>query len=257
MENLTHALYMAFAVLVFIIAFTYSLAMVNSLNNTTETLVYELDKTNFYDTLTLDYLITNNDKGYNDTDRVSKVVGIESIIPTLYRYYKESFAVRILDENGNLIQIFDATIEGDVMTAATTVPANRTAEQRALLSLYGAKKNGTNNPNNLYGATWLGSTNKDTKSRIDMYIYGGAGYINNTYVDYGQDFNNLKISSIKGTNPAKIYLNNFKDRKFKETFSQYSYEGDTLTTEDDELISVTGTKQISTKIIITYELLPE
>ena len=93
-----------------------------------------------------------------------------------------------------------------------------------------------------------------------MYIYGGAGYINNTYVDYGQVFDDkasLDVSAVNNTDPTKIYLNNFKDRKFKETFSQYSYEGDTLTTEDDELISLTGTKQIATKIIITYELLPE
>jgi hypothetical protein len=100
-----------------------------------------------------------------------------------------------------------------------------------------------------------GNINKDTKTRIDMYIKGSKGYINNQLVDYSIAYSNLNL----GTNVEKadrIYLNNFKNRKFKEIFSQYAYEGDTITDEYDELVSLTGTKQISTKIVITYQLMP-
>ena len=56
---------------------------------------------------------------------------------------------------------------------------------------------------------------------------------------------------------STLSLNYYKDRLFKETFAQYAYEGDTLTTEDDELETLTGSHQVSTKIIITYQLLPD
>ena len=58
-----------------------------------------------------------------------------------------------------------------------------------------------------------------------------------------------------GTLGNKIYLNNFKNRKFKEIFSKYAYEGDTITDEMDELVTLTGSKKVSTKIVITYQLM--
>lgn len=83
------------------------------------------------------------------------------------------------------------------------------------------------------------------------------GYINNTWVDYGRDcsHDNLVITEKDGTLKNKIYLNNFKNRKFKEIYSQYAYEGDTITDESDELVTLTGSKQVSTKIVITYQLI--
>lgn len=81
------------------------------------------------------------------------------------------------------------------------------------------------------------------------------GYINNTWVDYGRDCSGLAITEKDGTLKNKIYLNNFKNRKFKEIFSRYAYEGDTITDETDELVTLTGSKQVSTKIVITYQLI--
>jgi len=241
MENLTHALYMAFAVFVFIIAFTLTLYMVNKLNSTAKTLVYRLDKTNYYDSLVLNEIIKSNDDNGVD-NRTAKIVGIDTIIPTLYRYYKESFAVKILDSDGSLLQYFDTTTESAINTAKSTLEANRTDEQKSLLELY------DKGDANLFGAPWLGHT-EDAQKRIDMYINGSKGYINNTLVDYSGE-NNLK---------------KYRENNFKEIFSQYAYEGDTVTesTYDengevkDELISLTGTKQISTKIVITYQLLKD
>lgn len=258
MENLTKALYLSLAVFVFIVAFSLTMYLMNKLHTTAYTLVYRLDKTNYYDSLVLDEVIsTNNDTDVNN--RTERVVGIDTIIPTLYRYYKESFAVKILDENGTLLQYFDTTAEGDVMRATATLESKRTSEQKALLSLYGA----SNRACNMFGAPWLGSTNKDAKERIDMYINGLSGYINNTFVDFSKTYSGLALGTTIEAN--KIYLNNFKNRKFKEIFSQYAYEGDTITESTynaegditDDLITLTGSKQQSTKIVITYQLLSE
>lgn len=230
MENATHALYMAAAFLVFIGAFSYSLYMVNKLNTTANMLVYRLDETNYYDSLDLTELIADSD----NTTNSYKIVSIDSIIPVLYKYYRESYTVRILDTNGELLQLFDTTVEGEVMTATNLLSSRRTDRQKALLSLYGDSDKACY----MFGAPWLGSTNKDTKERIDMYISGDSGYINNTWVDYSGN-----------------YLRQYEDRQFQEIFSEYTYEGDTITSEDGEE-TLTGTRQTSAKIVITYQLLP-
>ena len=230
MENATHALYMAAAFLVFISAFSYSLYMVNKLNTTANTLVYRLDETNYYDSLDLTELIADSD----NTTNSYKIVSIDSIIPVLYKYYRESYTVRILNTNGELLQLFDTTVEGEVMTATNLLSSRRTDRQKALLSLYGDSDKACY----MFGAPWLGSTNKDTKERIDMYISGDSGYINNTWVDYSGN-----------------YLRQYENRQFQEIFSEYTYEGDTITSEDGEE-TLTGTRQTSAKIVITYQLLP-
>jgi hypothetical protein len=153
MENLTQALYIAFAVAVFVIAFTVTLYLVDKVNTTSETLVWSLDSTKYYDSLELTDLISDND---GDTNNTSRIVGIDTIIPSLYRYYKESFAVKILDEKGNLMQYFDTTTEGEVNTAASTIASARTEQQKALLSLYNASGNSCY----LFGTPWLGGGRK-------------------------------------------------------------------------------------------------
>lgn len=239
MENLTHAIFMAFAFSTFVIAFSVSLFLINKLNSTAKTVMYSLDRP-YYDSFELGSVIEDN----NEERNRSRIVGIDTIIPTLYRYYKESFAVKILDEKGNLLQYFDTTTEGDVNSAKSYISSEsetgRLAEnkRKALLSLY---DNDTLTCY-MFGAPWLGNITKDAKSRIDMYISGGKGFINDTLVDYSKEGHNLK---------------DYEKRKFREIFTQYAYEGDTITDENDELVTLTGSKQIATKIIIIYQLLPE
>lgn len=225
MENLSKALYLAFAMIIFVIAFSVSLFLVDKLNTTAKSIVYRLDYA-YYDSLSLDKLIENNE----DRNR-SRIVGVDTIIPTLYRYYKESFAVEILDSSGNLLQYFDTTTEGDVNAAVATI--DKTNKQRAILKAY---NQGTAQ---MFGAPWLANIDRDAKTRVDMYISGKKGYINNVLVDYTG--NNLK--SHEGS-------------KFKEIFTQYAYEGDTISSNPEdggEIISLTGNKQIATKIIIIYK----
>lgn len=242
MENLTHAIYMAFAFLMFVIAFSVALFLVNGLNTTANTLVYTLDG-DYYDSFALGEIIENN----NERNR-SRIVGVDTIIPTLYRYYKENFAVKILDTDGTLLQYFDTTTEGNVNEAKATAENLRTDEQKALLSLYDADNSGKAYSScYMFGAPWLANINKDAKTRIDMYVNGTKGYINNTLVDYLFEV---------GPQKKLVSLNHYQDRQFKEIFTQYAYEGDTIKDENDELVTLTGSKQVSTKIIIIYQLLP-
>ena len=236
MENVTQALYIAFAFLVFIIAFSVALFLVDKVNNTANHLVYRLDKTNYYDSLTLDSLISDNDNADVDNN-TSRIVGLETVIPTLYRYYKESFSVKMLDSSGNLLQYFDTTTEGDLNSAIKTLDGSgvsrRTDKQKALIQLYDENKTA---PYYMFGVPWLANIDRDTKTRIDLYVHRKKGYINNVEVDY----------TTRGLPNAT---------KFKEIFTQYAYEGDTITDENDELVTLTGSKQVSTKIVITYQVI--
>ena len=167
MENIIHALYMVFAMLSFVIAFSVSLLLVSKLNFAAKTIVYNLNGS-YFDSFSLGELISDNE---DDRNR-SRIVGVDSIIPTLYRYYKESFAVKILDENENLLQFFDTTTEGDVNNAKIQVerptPPGVTisdkekfekGKQQALLALYDNKTN----PCYLFGAPWLANIDRDAK----------------------------------------------------------------------------------------------
>ena len=130
MENLSHALYLVFAMLAFVIAFSVALVLVNQLNSTTETIVYKLDGS-YYDSFSLGKMIEDTE----DRNR-SRVVGVDTIIPTLYRYYKESFSVKILDETGDLLQYFDTTTETEVNKALSKIASERTSKDNAILKLY-------------------------------------------------------------------------------------------------------------------------
>ena len=229
MENAIDAIKMAFGMIVFVIAMSATMYLFNSASATSKVLLYAADKTNYYDNIEVaDENITN------------RVVNVETIIPTLYRYFKENFAVQIYDKSGKLTQIFDVNIEGKVRKAAGTREVSRTSEQKALLSLYGVSnsgKPGLQNPY-LFEAPWIGNTSKDIKTRIDLYVNGKCGYINGTRVDYTD--NNLK----------KFQKRN---AKFSEQFTEYSYKGDTISVgEGDGIETITGNSKAETKIVIIY-----
>ena len=158
-----------------------------------------------------------------------------------YEYYKENFAVQIIDGTGTLVQIFDLNIEGKVRKAAATPIGRRTDEQKALISLYGralSSMDPTKNPN-LFEAPWIGNTSKDTKTRIDLFVNGECGYINGTKVDYTA--NNLKRFQNSGA-------------KFIEQYTEYAYKGDTISSEDGTE-TITGNTKPETKIVITYSVI--
>ncbi|MBP3255932.1 MAG: hypothetical protein J6M60_05540 [Clostridia bacterium] len=109
MENASDALLMAFGVLVFVIALTVAITSFSQAREVSELVIYNSDSTNFYE--------------YEEVSvgaSRSRIVGIETIIPTLYRYSKENYTVlfRVGDgynpETGNfdggtkVMEIFDS-----------------------------------------------------------------------------------------------------------------------------------------------------
>ena len=229
MENAIDAIKMGFGMIVFVIAMSAAMYLFTTASSTSQVLLYAADKTNYYDNIEV-----------TDENVTNRIVDVETIIPTLYRYFKENFAVQIYNKKGELTQVFDINIEGKVRRAAATREISRTGEQRALISLYGVSDLGNPGENNpyLFEAPWIGNTSKDIKTRIDLYVNGSCGYINGTRVSYLN--NNLK----------KFQNNN---AKFLEQFTEYAYKGDTISVGEGENIeTITGNAKTENKIVITY-----
>lgn len=234
MDDAVQALIMAFSVLVFVIALSVSMMLIGQARNTSDILTQYSDLTAFYDNIQLD-----NSEGVEETERI---VGLDTVVPTLYRYYKENFCVKIYDVDNTLLQIFDVNIETNLRRAIVNTNAGSSQTDQELIrdEAYINIYNNSSTPYCLYGAPWLGST-ETIKQRVDFFINGNAGYINNTYIDYS------------GTNCFASKVN--ADTRFKERFISYSYSGSTVTTDEGEtLIEDAESKD---KIVIIYTILSD
>jgi hypothetical protein len=162
MENASHALIMAFSVFVFVIALSISMYALTNVNTTAKSIIYMSDKTNYYDNIDV-----------TASSRTTRIVDADTIIPTLYRYYKENFSVKIYDETTGtkqLMQIFDIDTEGKVYRAsamtATQLNSSSNRVYKLLLEQYG----NVSGNSYLFEAPWIGNTQVDTKTRIDLYV---------------------------------------------------------------------------------------
>ena len=243
MENAEKAVMIAFAVFVLVIALSLSMFMFARVAATSEQLAFYSDSTVFYDNVEMDETVFDATTDADIKEGTVRIVSTDTIIPTLYRYYKENFCVKIYGEdaagNSELIQIFDVNLEGKVHGAAGDTHAKPTATTPTHIQnyAYNTVYNDDEKTFCLFGAPWLGSTDS-VKSRIDYFVEGKAGYINNTFVDYTNN---------------QFYQARIDQRQFKERFISYSYSGQTMTTEDGDVL-VTGEKS-KDKIVIIYTLI--
>lgn len=210
MENAVEALKIAFAVFVFVIALSVSMNAIGQARATSDAVFYMTDKTNFYE------------RAPEDKEGDARIVSGETIIPTLYRYYKENFNVIILDDDGEIITTYN--LEEEV------------------------KKYNEDYRN----APWLGNANIDTKKRIDIDLYGES-------VDDKKNptsINGVKYTGVKerlalyGVYNLHDYL---KNREFSEMFLEQKYSGKEVVSEvyKESIELVKG----NTKIWIIYKAL--
>lgn len=247
-ENAYEALMMAFALFVFVIAMSGAMYLFSKVTTTSEILTYRADETNYYDNVAV-----------VGKEGIERYVNTETVIPTLYRYYKENFCVKIYDATGCasgsspttpvLVQILDVNLEGRVNSAASDTKATSGTDNFKSYQNYLLNEVYNNNTENqfpekyinMFGAPWLDST-ENMKLRVDYFVNGDAGYINNQWVDYTD-------------NPFSAMLKKAKSDikfQFKERFVSYSYTGETMETEDGDVL-VTGAAA-KDKIVITYIL---
>lgn len=206
MEDAVDALKMAFSVFAFIIALSIVFAMFSQAREVSDIVLAKTDNTYF-----AQYELPNENTG-------GREVGIETIIPTLYRYYKEKFSIDIITSNNdNYNEKFDEEIERLVYRRGT----------------------GWGQYEKLYldGISWLASADIDTQKRVTAYISGKALKVNGTELKkYAENKKNLK---------------DYRNNTFIETFEQKN-NGDRKYTGDDG--SVIYLTKGTTKLYITYTL---
>lgn len=218
MENAADALKMAAAVLIFVVALSISINAFGQVRLASRTI--------------LEY----NDKEYNytyveDNGTTKRIVGIESIIPTIYKAYKENYKIIFdedilgedglyqIDEFGNKRAIY--TIDLDQSTSEIALGYNRQKEQLLLAILYG---------------------------RNCMNIEGNEEIYSNysTYEDLKTAFRNNNLGIY--LNDSGIY-DTIKDIELEESVGVY-YQDEAGETEES---SVPETNRII-KRVITYSM---
>lgn len=238
MENAVDALKMAGAAALFIIAFSVAMFMFGRARQTTDDILDRLKLEDFYAKVEP---LNNN---------VTRKVGIETVIPTIYRYAQAdaNIRIRILDPNGKEHQVFDQNLDTDVAKAAATVPgsSNDTPYYAALRKQYD-DANGANKATYLYQAPWRNQNDSSYRiERINAYIYGTKmKHMENVSYD-----KNDPLSKNHGL--LELISNSGNKGIFEESYIEYNISG---TVEKDEYGEEVVTKPASTKTIITYKLL--
>ena len=96
MENAVDALKIAFAVFVFIIAISVSIYMFTMVGETSDIVLSSSDITEFMDYTEISDMIGDD-----------RIVGLETIIPTLYKYYKENYTVIFRNSDGTPMELYE------------------------------------------------------------------------------------------------------------------------------------------------------
>lgn len=244
MENAVEALKMAFAVMVFVIALTVSIVSFNSVKSTADTILYMKDETNYYDY-----------QGEYGKAAENRIVGLETIVPTLYKYYKENYTVVFKQgiynyETGEIsdwdyLTVYKTASNKDLWGNNGLKDSNlKTSYDRLMQNKYNLLHTNTNifsfdlDEETLRHEPWTGSY-ESTKNNIDCFLNGGI-YINqsnnSSYIDYS-----------KAPLQNGGFIGKYKNKKFLETISEYSYSGQQ--SEGTQNSSLTKEKK---KRIITF-----
>lgn len=232
MENSVEALKIAFAVFVFVLALTVAFIVLAQAKSTADTVLYHTDKTNFQETI----------------HEGSNIVGVDDLISTLFRYYKESLSVTIRDSGGRIIAIFDTGIEIDCNSTWRT--SNEKTIERIKEFVTGSDGDNTD------GIVFNSSFDYDNLSNYHYDNRVRRNVLNTTNVCALYDlptFLNENNRTMQNATFEKTFIEGTVDGEYN-TPGNYKYvdapEGSTLP-DDDTTIQITpGSK----KVYITYQL---
>jgi len=189
MENASDAIIMAGAMLIFVIALTVAMTAFTQARETIDMVVYASDETNYYE-----YMDTTKSNGVKN-----RIVSFETVIPTLYKYYKENYTVVFLDKRGDGLDLYDTQTEpklwgsGNESYTSTVIGKypGRDNRDTSICSFDVDEETTRHEP-------WTGST-IDYKANLDAFIEGKTfqypnGVVNDKY-DYAKNGRRLNKGS--------------------------------------------------------------
>lgn len=237
MENAVEAIKMAFAVMVFVMALSVSMISFNKAKATSDVVLYAKDETNYYDY-----------EGATGKAAENRIVGIETIIPTLYKYYKENYTVVFRQGNynsatgefSNLVPLIVyktpskfKTIAGIQLWGSNYIDLMQT-KYEPFFNNYSSSLSAEIFSFDLEEETlrhepWTGSYAK-ARENLNNFLSGKVynnPNNNEEYIDYSKE------PLITGG-----FIGKYKNSKFVETIGEYTYNStQTDSTEDGSSIS--------------------
>ena len=252
MENASEALMMAFGVLIFVLALTVAINAFSQAKAVSDVVIFTADETNYYDY-----------QGAIGKASQNRIVGLETIIPTLYKYYKENYTVLFRQgsydqETGDFSNLRPLIVYN---TPSTYKTRNTMLWGKNYDSLMNVKyspffaeeytKEGSKeifsfdlDEETLRHEPWTGSYEK-AKENIDCFLQGDT---------YKNPNNNSKyINYSEFPLQTDGFIGKYKNTKFVETVGEYTYSSsqqvDAKDTEDGSTIS-SLVKQKKKRIII-------
>lgn len=238
MENAVEALKMVFAVAVFVMALSVSMISFNKVKATSDLVLYTQDETNYYDY-----------QGATGRAAENRIVGLETIIPTLYKYYKENYTVLFRQgyynidtgefSNVSYLPIYNTPSSYKTTNKKYYLWGKEDGNQSTYDTLMQKKyqnyfTNGYTEKGNkeifsfdleeetLRHEPWTGSYEKAMEN-VSLFLSGGT---------YKNPNNNSDYIEYTG------FINKYKNAKFVETVGEYTYSSSqTDSTEDGSSIN--------------------
>ena len=219
MENASEALKMAATVLVFVVALSITVMMFTQINQVSKAILYGVDETKYYD--------------YIETNKKYRIVGLETIIPTLYKYDKEKYTVLFLDESGNPLTLYETKSNPkNWLGVKRNNVTGKVEEYPNVVNKY--YRNVSNNKTTekticafdlddeiIRNEPWT-ATPKDRKNNLDAFLNG-----NDVKYDTSEGEKNY---SYKINN--KSFIESYSRSKFRETIGEYIYNTNSGTNDN-------------------------
>jgi len=244
MENAAEGLKYAFAIMVFVIGLTIAFMSISQARAAADTITYSIDKTNFYP----QYKSIPNGSNYDLADpniidpstgkpkvvmtvdsNGDRIVGVDTVISNLYRYYTEGFCVIIENENPKYgavgrVAKFDPDIDAGTIWNGSAEVKNERINAFLNSSSLGLIPGTTINGNKIGFAS-------------DGYEGQYSGTEPNAYYVIAEQ-------------PFEPYIS--RDATFKESFVEVNTSGSVLTAPDGSSIQLTSDMPVVQKVYITY-----
>lgn len=256
MENATHAIKMAFAIFVFLAALSIAVFAFTKVRQTSAQIAQAADEKEYYDRLAL------SESDTSSLASSSRIVGVETVIPTLYRYYKENYTVVFYRGTGyNPVNGSFESIEPLVLYYTET-PDNYLSKSSLLVEtagkgrgVFGFDKQDEQARNEPWNATQDSDydfikafingrpTTRYYTSRVKS-PYDSRTYDRDTQYGpyYTIDFSNNYLKGLVG-----------KDYEFVERYGEYNYNN--VLSSDDEIDSgITSNLTSSVDILANGEI---
>lgn len=207
MENAVDALKIAFAVFVFVIALSITMYMFTMAKETSDLVLQASDVTEYME--------------YTELNAVSdisndRIVGLETVIPTLYKYYDENYTVIFRNSNGTPMDLYESQVS-NWSENYVNIYYKSPSDIKKVCSFDLDEESKRNEP-------WLLSPD-GAKKNLDMFLSGGV-YVASSLNGVKYNYSDKKIN---GWGKNCGFIEEYKDSKFRESIGEYTFDDTTDT----------------------------